>query len=134
MVPCSYTVPCARAGRYHPTEPVVIDVGAALHGNVMFKISSLSLGDPDTGAAAQRNRLRQSRLHVATGRNSCGAPHRTAPRCTAQASSTLCTRRFRRRSTRRLHRRYRATYPREYAEYRLHTRPSVLASTASTAS
>ena len=80
MVPCSYTVPCARAGRYHPTEPVVIDVGAALHGNVMFKISSLSLGDPDTGAAAQRNRLRQSRLHVATGRTSCGAPHRAALR------------------------------------------------------
>ena len=81
MVPCSYTVPCAGAGRYHPTEPVVIDVGAALNGNVMFKISSLSLGDPDTGAAAQRNRLRQSRLHVATGRNSCGAPHRAALHC-----------------------------------------------------
>ena len=117
----------AHAGRYHPTEPVVIDVGAALHGNVMFKISSLSLGDPDTGAAAQRNRLRQSRLRIATGRNSCGAPHRAALRRHHQlfvrgdfaadqpAGCTGGT----------------GLPPLEYAEYRLNTRPRVRLSTAS---
>ena len=119
----------AHAGRYHPTEPVVIDVGAALHGNVMFKISSLSLGDPDTGAAAQRNRLRQPWLHVATGRKQL---RRTAPR---------------RAALRRHHQLFvRGDFaadqpagctggtglpPLEYAEYRLNTRPRVRLSTAS---